>query len=123
MHAHKKQTRVRDVLDAPAHYSKGPAAKVHRFNNFVQAISPCNAVKLSADQGVEANIDPSEPGLGKLTGHFVEENPICRNAEALKTLVTKSASLLSSRTFRVEEGLSYDHSGRYAAVGPFEYAG
>src|SRR3989304_1788161 len=29
----------------------------------------------------------------------------------------------TSRAFRVAGGISFDHSGKYAAVGPFEYAG
>jgi hypothetical protein len=38
-------------------------------------------------------------------------------------LVTKNAGLLSSKTFRVENGIAYDHSGRYGALGPFAYSG
>jgi hypothetical protein len=38
-------------------------------------------------------------------------------------LVTRSASLLSSKTFRISNGVAYDHSGRYGAVGPFAYSG
>lgn len=35
--------------------------------------------------------------------------------------ITKDAALLRSAAFRVEGEVSYDHSGRYAAVGKFEY--
>jgi hypothetical protein len=28
----------------------------------------------------------------------------------------------ASRTFRVSEGVTYDHSGQYAAIAPFEYS-
>lgn len=38
-------------------------------------------------------------------------------------IVTKRAELGTSRAFRVAGGISFDHSGKYAAVGPFEYAG
>jgi hypothetical protein len=38
-------------------------------------------------------------------------------------LVAKHLDLLASTTFRVEDGVAYDHSGRYAAVGPFDYIG
>jgi hypothetical protein len=38
-------------------------------------------------------------------------------------IVFKRGDLASSRTFRVENGISYDHSGHYTAVGSFEYEG
>jgi len=38
-------------------------------------------------------------------------------------LVTRNAALFSSKIFRVSDSVSYDHSGRYAAVGPFSYSG
>jgi hypothetical protein len=38
-------------------------------------------------------------------------------------LVTDEAALLSSRRFAVRDGIAYDHSGRYGAVGPFAYSG
>lgn len=38
-------------------------------------------------------------------------------------LVTHEASMLASSTFRVEAGVAYDHSGRYAALGAFAYRG
>jgi hypothetical protein len=31
--------------------------------------------------------------------------------------------LFASKTFRVSGTVAYDHSGRYAALGAFEYAG
>jgi hypothetical protein len=37
-------------------------------------------------------------------------------------LIVKKAQLGCSRVFRVREGVEMDHSGRYTAVGPFEYA-
>ncbi len=37
--------------------------------------------------------------------------------------VWKDGSLAASRTFRVRDGVEYDHSGKYAAFAPFEYSG
>lgn len=37
-------------------------------------------------------------------------------------LVVKRAKMAASKTFRVRGGVQYDHSGKYAAVGPFEYS-
>lgn len=37
--------------------------------------------------------------------------------------VWKDGQVASSKVFRVSDGVSYDHSGQYAAVSPFEYAG
>lgn len=37
--------------------------------------------------------------------------------------VTKEIDPLVSTTFRVNDGVSYDHSGKYVLLGPFEYAG
>ncbi len=37
--------------------------------------------------------------------------------------VTKDPQFAASKTFRVSHGVSYDHSGKYAAVGSFEYRG
>lgn len=36
-------------------------------------------------------------------------------------LVVKRASLAASKVFRVHDGVDYDHSGKYAAFGPFAY--
>ncbi len=37
-------------------------------------------------------------------------------------LVVKRGSMAASKVFRVEGGVRYDHSGQYAAFGPFEYS-
>src|SRR3989304_10491638 len=37
-------------------------------------------------------------------------------------IITKRAELGTSRAFRVAGDISFDHSGKYAAVGPFDYA-
>jgi hypothetical protein len=38
-------------------------------------------------------------------------------------LLVKDLGLYASETFAVRQGVEYDHSGRYAALGAFEYAG
>jgi hypothetical protein len=38
-------------------------------------------------------------------------------------IIFKQGDLGRSATFRVNGGISYDHSGQYSAVGPFDYAG
>jgi hypothetical protein len=38
-------------------------------------------------------------------------------------IVVKRADFGASKTFRVDDGVSYDHSGQYTAVGEFEYSG
>ena len=37
-------------------------------------------------------------------------------------LVVKRGSLAASSVFQVKDDLDYDHSGQYAAFGPFEYS-
>jgi hypothetical protein len=37
-------------------------------------------------------------------------------------IVFKEADFGSSTTFRVSDGIAYDHPGKYTAVGPFEYS-
>ena len=38
-------------------------------------------------------------------------------------IICKRADFAASKTFRVRDGVEYDHSGKYTAVAPFEYAG
>jgi len=40
-----------------------------------------------------------------------------------KGFISKNIQLAASKLFRVQDGVRYDHSGQYAAVGPFEYSG
>lgn len=35
--------------------------------------------------------------------------------------IFKDGAMLSSSAFRVQDGVNYDHSGKYAALGPFDY--
>ena len=37
-------------------------------------------------------------------------------------LVVKQGSMAASKVFRVQGGVQYDHSGQYAAFGPFAYS-
>ena len=38
-------------------------------------------------------------------------------------LIMKRGGLAASKVFRVHAGVTYDHSGKYAAFGPFSYSG
>jgi hypothetical protein len=38
-------------------------------------------------------------------------------------IIFKQGDLGASATFRVQDGISYDHSGQYTALAPFDYAG
>ena len=38
-------------------------------------------------------------------------------------IIVKHGDLASSKSFRVANGISFEHSGRYTAVGPFDYEG
>jgi len=38
-------------------------------------------------------------------------------------LLVRDLGLYASKSFRVSDGIAYDHSGRYAALGRFEYSG
>ena len=37
-------------------------------------------------------------------------------------IILKRGDLGATTRFRVSQGIEYDHSGQYMAVGPFEYA-
>ena len=38
-------------------------------------------------------------------------------------LIFKQGDFASSKTFRVTDGIAFEHPGKYTAVGPFDYAG
>lgn len=38
-------------------------------------------------------------------------------------IIVKRADLGCSKVFRVDDGISMDHSGQYTAIGPFDYSG
>jgi hypothetical protein len=47
-----------------------------------------------------------------------------RAAVVLPTgIIYKNAELGASSTFHVRDGISYDHTGQYTAIGPFDYEG
>ena len=37
-------------------------------------------------------------------------------------LIFKQGDFASSKTFRVSNGVSFEHPGKYAAIAPFEYS-
>jgi hypothetical protein len=59
-----------------------------------------------------------EPIKNPVTG--VEATP---SAVLPQGFISKNIQLAASKLFRVQDGVQYDHSGQYAAVGPFEYSG
>ena len=52
-----------------------------------------------------------------VTGHEVHPGMILPEG-----LIVKRADLGASKVFRVDDGITFDHSGQYSAVGPFDYA-
>ena len=52
-----------------------------------------------------------------VTGHEVHPGMVLPEG-----IVVKSADLGASTVFKVDDGITFDHSGQYAAVGPFDYA-
>jgi len=52
-----------------------------------------------------------------VTGHEVHPGMVLPEG-----LVVKRADLGASTVFKVSDGIEFDHSGQYTAVGPFEYA-
>lgn len=53
----------------------------------------------------------------------VTGDPIHPGAVLPEGLVCKEMSFGTSRTFRVSDGIAYDHSGKYSAIAPFDYSG
>jgi hypothetical protein len=60
----------------------------------------------------------SETIKNPVTG--AEVHPSARLPEGI---VFKQGDFGSSTTFRVSDGISFEHPGKYTAVAPFEYAG
>jgi hypothetical protein len=60
----------------------------------------------------------SEPIRNPVTGAEVHPGVVLPEG-----IVVKKGELGSSKTFRVDNGVSYEHSGKYTAIGPFEYSG
>ncbi len=60
----------------------------------------------------------SEPIKNPVTGAEVTPGAVLPQG-----IVTKRADFGSSKRFRVSNGISIEHQGRYTAIGPFEYSG
>jgi hypothetical protein len=73
------------------------------------------ATKLRAGDVVEVEVDKIR---NPVTGDEVTPGVVLPQG-----LIFKQGDLGTSSTFRVHDGISYDHSGQYAAVGPFDYSG
>ena len=80
-----------------------------------------------ADGTYELNAGVGTRGLGKGAFAHLVYNVVPKEvhprAVLPEGLVFKDGALLASKVFRVENGISYDHSGRYAAFADFEYSG
>ena len=73
------------------------------------------ATKLRAGDVVEVEVDKIR---NPVTGDEVTPGVVLPQG-----LIFKEGDLGTSATFRVQDGITYDHSGQYSAVGPFEYGG
>jgi hypothetical protein len=60
----------------------------------------------------------SQPIRNPVTGAEVHPGAVLPEG-----IIVKRADFGSSKTFSVDDAISFDHSGRYTAVGPFDYAG
>jgi hypothetical protein len=80
--------------------------------------------EISGD-GVQASV---RAGTSLVLESSVIRNPVT-GAEAHpgvvlpEGIIVKHADLGSSVVFRVNDGIAFDHSGQYTAVGPFDYSG
>jgi hypothetical protein len=59
----------------------------------------------------------TEPIRNPVTGAEVHPRAVLPEG-----FIFKEGAMVSSAAFKVSDGIAYDHSGQYAAVGPFEYA-
>jgi hypothetical protein len=73
------------------------------------------ATKLRAGDVVEIEVDKIR--------NPVTRDEVTPGVVLPQGLIFKEGDLGTSSTFRVHDGISYDHSGQYTAVGPFEYSG
>ena len=58
----------------------------------------------------------TEPIRNPVTGAEVHPRAVLPEG-----FIFKDGAMVSSAAFKVSDGISYDHSGKYAAVAPFEY--
>jgi hypothetical protein len=71
--------------------------------------------RVKAGDALELELEPiSNPVTG------AEVHPAMVLPEGI---IVKRGDLGRSKTFKVGDGISYDHSGQYTAVGPFDYTG
>ena len=70
--------------------------------------------KIRIGDSVELELEPIK---NPVTGAEVHPGAVLPEG-----LVCKEMSFGTSRTFRVQDGIAYDHSGKYTAVAPFEYS-
>ena len=91
-------------------------------------------VNLRGPHLVPYEVEVAEQRSAVRTGerHVLELEPITNPVTGAEThpravlpegMIFKDGAIARSRTFFVRNGVSYDHSGKYAAVGPFEYSG
>ena len=71
--------------------------------------------RLKAGDQVEVELAPIR---NPVTG--AEAHPGIRLPEGI---IFKECDVGASTTFRVQDGIAYDHSGQYTAIGPFDYSG
>ena len=71
--------------------------------------------RLRIGESVELEL---EPVRNPVTGAEVHPRAVLPEG-----MIFKDGALLASKTFMVRNGISYDHSGKYAAFAPFEYSG
>lgn len=88
----------------------------------LEAVKPVPVDLRLAGLDTTAKLGPSmelaiEPIRNPVTGDAVHPGAVLPEG-----LVCKEMSLASSRTFRVSDAISYDHSGHYAAIAPFDYS-
>jgi hypothetical protein len=113
----------RALLTLLAGDAGGPWGIFRATYDFVRAPAPAAyELELSGERSRlligEAVELETEPIRNPVTG--AEAHPRIVLPEGL---VAKELDVLSSRRFRVDDALAYDHTGRYAMVAPFEYRG
>lgn len=91
-------------------------AKVHG-PSFVRYEFELNGERTTLRAGAALEL-AMEPIRNPVTG--VEVHPGVVLPEGF---IFKEGRFASSRTFKVRDGISYEHSGKYAAYAPFEYQG
>ncbi len=91
-------------------------------------------VNVSGPHAVPYEVDVAEQRSVVRAGehHVLELQPITNPVSGAEThpravlpegMIFRDGAIARSKTFFVRDGVSYDHSGKYAAVGPFEYSG